>query len=558
MSTAAASAQLPNARPLPEAPLGVLPPDGITREEAAAELWRRQRARGSLLEYARSIDIPGAPLRSDDEDSELFKPVELALAAHHALMLRWIEATLATPMGRLMLFMPPGSAKSTYSSVVAPVHQLSRVPGYRIIQAGYAAKIAWKQSRKARALVKQPRQLAIWEDRPMLESATRAADHWGLTNGSEYSAFGIQAGITGNRANAFIGDDLIAGREEADSDVIRDKTFDEFTDSATTRLMPGGSIILCNTRWHEDDVCGRLLPEGYAGQSGRILGRDGQWWQVINLPAKCEYPDDPLGRQIGEYIWPEWFPTSHWAQWEHNPRAARTWSALFQQRPTAGEGLEFKREWFKWYDPDVTPGQPGGPPERLRTYGASDEATKEDKGDYTEHGVVGIDQMNGLWFLDWWFGQKTTDVTVNAFVDLVARHHPMRWWNEGGPIDNALAPAKIRAMRENHPPVYVHIEPLPSIKNKVLKAASFQARAAAGLVHLPLKREWAKRLVDQLCAFPGGKYDDAVDVCGLIGRGIDAMMAPHRQTHEERKVIKPFTGAWVECDDSPILTPRYN
>lgn len=541
-----------------QAPLAPLAGPEITREAAATELWRRQRARGSLLEYARAIDIPGAPVRADDDENERFKPIETALARHHVVMLREIERCMATPNGRLMMFFPPGSAKSTYASVVAPVHRLSMVAGYRIILASYAAKIAWKQSRKARALVKQDRQRAIWEDRPELSSDKRGADEWNLTNGSEFMAAGITAGITGNRANGIIIDDPIAGREAADSQVIRDKTYEEYVDSVTTRLLPGGWQIFCNTRWSEDDPCGRILPEDYAGQSGRILCRDGQWWTVLNVPAKCEHEDDPVGRKIGEYLWPEWFPKDHWAQWEHNPRAARTWSALFQQRPTAGEGLEFKREWFKWYDPDVTPGEPGGRPANLRTYGASDYATKEDKGDYTEHGVIGVDESMNFWFLDWWFGQKTTDYSIEAWVDLVARHKPMRWWNEGGPIDNAIAPALGRAMRERVPPVYTTLDALPSIKNKAIKLGSFQARAATGRVYLPLKRPWATRLVDQLCAFPAGKYDDAADVAGLLGRGVDVMMSPHVSRQELRRIIRPFTAEWLEMGlESTIVKPRY-
>jgi predicted phage terminase large subunit-like protein len=333
-------------------------------------------------------------------------------------------------------------------------------------------------------------------------------------------------------------------------------------ESATTRGKPGAWIGMIQTRWNEDDICGRILPEDYSGQSGRILCRDGQYWEVVNIPAKAEHADDPLGREPGQYLWPEWFPPEHWAQWEQNPRAARTWSALFQQRPTAGEGLEFKREWFKWYDPDVTPGEINGRPKNLTLYGATDMATKEDKGDFTEHGVMGMDSQDkgaNFWFIDWWYGQKTTDVGINNAVALISKHHPRRWWDEGGPIDNAIGPAFQRAMREAEPPVYVKVKPLPSIKNKAIKLASFQARAAQGKVYLPLRRPWATRLVDQLCAFPAGKYDDACDVCGLLGRGVDDMMAAHDDVTSPRKQgLKPFTAAWLESEDDDMkFVPRY-
>lgn len=534
----------------------------LTPQQAAIEMVRRIRSRTSLVEYARSVDIPGAPANPDPE-TEHFKPVETSLALHHRVMLEAIQRAVERPMGRLMILAPPGSAKSSYASVVTPAWLLSRTPGYRVIIASYNTKIAAKQSRKARALCRDPAHVAIWKDRPILAPDQKAVDQWALSNNSEFMAAGMLAGITGNRANGILIDDPIKGREEADSQVIRDKVYDEYIDSVTTRLLPGGWTILINTRWTEDDLCGRILPEGYAGESGRILCRDGQWWEVLNMPAKAEHATDPLGRAPGEYIWPEWFPREHWAQWENNPRAARTWAALFQQRPTAGEGIEFKREWFKWYDPDETPGAPGARPVALTVYGASDYATKEDKGDFTEHGIVGLDAQDkgaNLYFLDWWYGQKTTDISIANAVALVARWAPRRWWNEGGPIDNAISPALKRAMREAEPaPVHVTIKPLPSIKNKAVKLNSFQARAAAGKVYLPLRRPWATRLVDQLCAFPAGKYDDAADVCGLIGRGIDDMMAPHEPGVVERKQLIPFTAEWLEYNDhAEPIKPRYS
>lgn len=546
----------------PETPKDFVPPMDFGRpllspRDAAIELLRRRRARNSLEEFARAIDIPGAPVGADDA-TEVFRPIELALAQHHRLMCAAIERTMLTPGGRLIMQAPPGSAKSTYTSVLAPVWALSRTPNTRIILASYAANIAWKQSRKARSLCRSPKQVSIWPDRPYLAADQRAVPQWALTNGSEFMAAGILAGITGNRANGVIGDDMLSGREAADSEIIRQKTFDEFNDSLLTRLLPGGWVILMHTRWHEDDPIGRLLPEDYAGQSGEILCRDGQTWTVLNMPAKAEHEDDPLGRAPGEYLWPEWFPEKHWAQWENNPGAARTWSALFQQRPTAGDGLEFRREWFKWYDPDIEPGKPGGRPALLSHYGASDYATKDDKGDFTEHGVVGIDQVLDWWIVDWWYGQKTTDVSISAWIEMLYRNRPRIWANEGGAIDNAIRPSLDSAMRSAIPPIYTQLEAMPSVKSKVLKAASFQARVAQGKVHLPLKRAWATRLVDQLCAFPAGRYDDAVDVCGLLGRLIDSMMAPYQPAiHERRRGIKPFTAEWLEATEEEPMQARY-
>lgn len=521
----------------------------ISIEQAAAELLRRERSQQSLAEYARSIDVPGAPANADPEN-EQFRPVETSLAAHHLLFLRKAQECIEKRNGRLMVFCPPGSAKSSYLSVVTPSWCMAKWPGYRVIIASYASDIAEKHSRRARSLCRQEAHVSIWPDQPELKNDQRSVREWALSNGSEFMSAGIQAGITGNRADLLIIDDPVKNREDADSETIQKKTAEEFRDSANSRLKPGASVILIQTRWNENDLAGSLLPEDYKGESGPVLCRDGLVWEIINLPAECERTDDPLGRQLGEFLWPEWFDADHWNMRKNDPQGQRTWASLYQQRPTAGDGIEFKREWFKWYDEGELPAQ-------LTLYAASDYAVKQDKGDFTEHSVWGIDPVGDLWAIDWWYGQKTTDITIAQFVMMVKKHKRiMKWWHEGGPIGEAITPAMNKALREAK--TYVVLEPMPSIQNKAVKLASFQARAATGTVHLPKHRPWAQRAVDQLCAFPAGRYDDAADTCGLIGRGIDAMANPHIPSARPRPQLVPFTAAWLEYQEPDDRhKPRY-
>ena len=528
----------------------------LTVEQAAAELLRRERSQQSLAEYARSIDIPGAPA-SADPDNEQFRPVETSLAAHHLLFLRKAQECIERKNGRLMVFCPPGSAKSSYLSVVTPAWCMAKWPGYRVIIASYASDIAEKHSRKARNLCRQEAHVSIWPDQPELKNDQRSVGEWALSNGSEFMAAGLQAGITGNRADLLIIDDPVKNREDADSPTIQKKTSEEYRDSATSRLKPGASVILIQTRWNENDLAGGLLPEDYKGQSGPVLCRDGLVWEVVNLPAECEQTDDPLGRALGEFLWPEWFDQQHWDIRKNDPQGQRTWASLYQQRPTAGDGIEFKREWFKWYDENAEPGTPGGLPKQLTLYAASDYATKQDKGDFTEHSVWGIDAIGDLWAVDWWFGQKTTDITIAQFVMMVKKHRKiMKWWHEGGPIGEAITPAMNKALREAK--VYVVLEPMPSIQNKAVKLASFQARAATGTVHWPKGKPWANRAVEQLLGFPAARHDDAADNCGLIGRGIDAMANPHIPSARPRPQLVPFTAAWLEYQEPDERNkPRY-
>lgn len=342
----------------------------ISAAAAALELDRRDRAALSLCEYSQAISIPGVPIFGEGETDELdgvedgqqkiitkadvqFTPIEERIALHHYVMMMFIQDVIETPRGRGMVFAPPGSAKSTYGSVVAPSWAMGRKSNQQIILGSYATGIACKQSRKVRAIVKEQMYSSIWKTNPQLLDDQRAIDDWQLTNGSGMMAAGLLAGITGNRADGFVIDDPIANREQADSSTIREKIYQEYIDTVMTRAKPKMWCLLIQTRWHEDDLAGAILPANYEGESGRIHCRDGQYWNVLCIPAKAERDDDPLGRKKGEYLWPEWFPRDHWRTWEDNPRAARTWGALYQQRPAPLSGIHFNREMFKLYDPDL-------------------------------------------------------------------------------------------------------------------------------------------------------------------------------------------------------------
>lgn len=530
--------------------------------QIGGEILRRQRARAGLMEYSQAIEIPGAPVKADDTD-EIYKPIETRVASVHQIMMAAIQRTMLKPNGRLQLFVPPGCAKSTYADVVGATWAMGKWPGHRIILASYASNLAEKHSRKARSVCRQKAYSTIWNERPQLLADQRAADQWSLTNGSEFMAAGLLAGITGNRANGVIIDDPVANREQADSATIREKIYSEYIDTALTRLLPGGYVILIMTRWHEEDLAGSILPENYYGESGMIQCRDGQEWEVLCMPAKCEREDDPLGRKIGEYIWPEWFPATHFATWENNPRARRTWAALYQQRPALDTGLHFSREQFKFYDPDLRPGtktpddeQPARP-EALRMYMASDYATLDNEGDFTEHGVAGMDEHGNIWLTDWFSAQCNTEKGIEAYIAMLRKHKPiMKAWNEGSLIDKAIGPAIRRRMRETQ--CFTVCETLPSLTDKAARLQSFHARASAGTVYLPAKRQWAEDVLNQLIKFPAGKYDDKADVCGLLGRGIDAMMDARPLTLTPKPLLVPFSGAWLESgDDEAKKKVRY-
>ena len=332
----------------------------LAPQQAAQELLRRRRARASLVEYSQAIDIPGIPMLDGPElenpievEPTAYKPVEQRVAIHHLLMMQTIQRCIEKPRGRTMVFAPPGSAKSTYGAVLGPAWAMGKYPGFQVILGSYATSIAVKQSRKVRAICRNPQNTSIWSEKPTLMEDQRAVDDWQLTNGSSMMAAGLLAGITGNRCDLLVLDDPVANREQADSPTLREKTYNEYIDTAMTRAKPRMSVLIIQTRWHEEDLAGSILPIEYSGESGLIDCRDGQQWEVLSIPAEAEREDDPLGRKPGEFLWPEWFPKEHWSTWRDNPRAARTWAALYQQRPAPFTGVHFDRSMFKMFSLDL-------------------------------------------------------------------------------------------------------------------------------------------------------------------------------------------------------------
>jgi hypothetical protein len=335
----------------------------VAPQHAAAELLRRQRSRNSLVEFSQAVEIPGIPqldgpdpVNNEDFDElkpVTYSPVETRVAVHHALMMDAIQRCILTPRGRTMIFAPPGSAKSTYGAVLGPAWAMGKFENFQVILGSYATTIAAKQSRKVRAITRNPQYTSIWPSKPTLADDQRAVDDWQLSNGSSMMAAGLLAGITGNRCDLLVLDDPVANREQADSPTIREKTYNEYIDTAMTRAKPKMSVLIIQTRWHEEDLSGSILPIDYSGESGQIKCRDGQIWEVLCIPAEAEREDDVLGRKPGEFLWPEWFPREHWGTWRDNPRAARTWSALYQQRPAPFTGVHFNREMFRYFDPDL-------------------------------------------------------------------------------------------------------------------------------------------------------------------------------------------------------------
>lgn len=428
---------------------------------------------------------------------------------------------------RLMGLLPPGSGKSIYSSVIFPTHYMGRFKKRSLIVASYGSDLPRKFGRRARSIIQQPIYRRVFG--VGLSADSTAADEFALTNGSEWMAAGILTGITGNRADGVIWDDLIKGREQADSETIRNKTWDAYVDDLMTRKKPHAFEVAINTRWHEDDPAGRILPEKYNGESGWLHCRDGNDWFVVCLPAICERQDDILGRKVGDRLWPEWFTEDHFNTFKRNPR---TWSALFQQRPAPEDGDYFKAEWIKPTDLSKWPAK-----DQLRIYGASDYAVSEGHGDYTVHVVVGVDHESNIYLLDLWRKQSSPDKWVESFCDLVEKWRPMGWAEEKGQITSSVGPLLRKRLMERQ--LYIARAPFPTREDKSVRAQSIRGRMAMMGLHVPAGALWLSDLKSELMVFPNGHHDDQVDALGLIGQILDKMIsaAPPPKPPEKPKIF---------------------
>lgn len=484
--------------------------DGITRAAAARELLDRRQSRESLIAFTRYT-------KPDFEDGP-----------HHRLIAEKLEAAERGEIRRLIIEAPPRHTKSELASRRFPAWFIGRNPRRQIITSTYASEFAQDFGREVRGIVGGEDFARVFPG-VGLAGDSAARGRWHTTAGGVYVAVGVGGPITGRGAHLALIDDPVKNRQDAESEVIRESVWKWYTSTLRTRLMPGGVIVLVLTRWHEDDLAGRLLEAAKHG---------GEQWDVVCLPAVAE-ANDPLGRQPGEALWPAWYPREELDRIK-SAVGSRDWSSLYQQNPVPETGGQFERGWFKWYDPEELP-------PRLNLYGASDYAVTEKGGDWTEHGVAGADEGGHLWLRDWWSGQEAPDVTIEAKLDLAHQWRTLEWFGEKGVIEKAIGPATNRAMQDRAKagkPSWTAMTYLPTTGDKVARVASFRARAQAGAVHLPRGKRWAEELVDQLCAFPAGRHDDKVDVCGLFGRALDAMADAQPAKPERPKPPEPFTDAW--------------
>ncbi|SDM20278.1 terminase large subunit domain-containing protein [Halarsenatibacter silvermanii] len=238
-------------------------------------------------------------------------------ADHLEYMCEKLEAVERGEIDKLMIFMPPRHGKSEVASKKFPAWYLGRHPDREIILTSYAADLAYDFSRIARN--------TLWEQGlnifgKELASDSKAVKKWNIEGyRGGLAAAGVGGPITGRGADVAIIDDPVKNWEEAASEVYREKVWNWYQTVLRTRLSPGGAIVLIMTRWHEDDLAGRLLE------------REAKKWEIINFPAIAE-EKDILGREIGEVLWPDRYPQESIMDIK-GTMLDRLFASLYQQKP---------------------------------------------------------------------------------------------------------------------------------------------------------------------------------------------------------------------------------
>lgn len=467
----------------------------IDRASAAKELLARRKARGSLLDFTQYT-------------KPTFQPGQ-----HHAIIADALDRVERGECKRLMIFAPPRHTKSELASRRFPAYYLGRHPDRQIITSTYASEFAQDFGRDVREIVQDDTYRRLFDVSLAPDSTSRG--RWHTDKGGVYFAVGVGGPITGRGAHLALIDDPVKNRQDAESETIRESVWHWYTSTLRTRLMPGGAIVLICTRWHEDDLAGRLLEAAKA---------DGEPWDIVSLPAmRMEGGQEAA-------LWPEWYPMEELNRIK-GAIGPRDWLSLYQQTPTVESGTFFKREWFQHY---------ATRPEHMTIYMSGDFAVTDGDGDFTELAVWGVDPQDNVYCLDWWSGQASTDVWVKAMVGMAREWKPIWFIGETGVIRRAVEPLLRKEMD-----IQRHAFALEWLSggDKAANARSFQGLCSMRKVHFPNKA-WAERVIDQLLRFPAGKYDDAVDTCGLFGRFIDKTW----KASVPQKKVDPFS-SW----DAPPL-----
>jgi predicted phage terminase large subunit-like protein len=398
----------------------------------------------------------------------------------HQLMIERVEDLLSGKIKKLAIITPPRHGKTTLGNVVAPAFALGRNPAETVITVSYGSELSEGFGRRVRNILSDP---AFHEVFPacQLSADSAAAYRFTTTLGGEYSAVGRGGPVTGRGASLLVLDDLIKDSSEANSDTVCRSIVEWLQHVAFTRLTPNGRVLAIATRWSERDPMGWILQQ--------------QGWTVLHLPALAESANDPLGREIGEALWPSHYPVEALdaIRVDVGPRVFQT---LYQGNVSASQGTIFKRDWFRHYQQL--------PESFSRVVQSWDTSYKTGEANDYSVGATFGETKNGFYLLALYrakveFPELKRQVALQADV-----WHPSEIYVE----DKASGQSLIQEIKTS---TNVPVIAVKSDRDKETRAAATTGYFESGRVFFPESAAWLADLEDELASFPGGLHDDCVD-----------------------------------------------
>lgn len=476
-------------------------------------LQERMHALNSLqgyLEWMRPELLP-------DFDKEPMK--------HHRLFMKVIEDVAFGRSERDAISVPPGAAKSLWFSIIGPTWMFARDPTEKHLCISASEAIAEDFSRRRRQILKSER----WQ---LLASTSLLPDaqslgFQGVKEGGGIYTFGAGSTIQSIRADHLWPDDLVTGLEQAGNMGQLDKLWNWYLAEARTRLRKDGTETMVATRWALYDPIGRALK----------LTADGhENWRYLRIPMICDSEDDPLGREIGEQLWPEWYTEQKVKDAQRNPVI---WNTLYQQRPAADE--------FGWVPAECIHIE-DTPPERLTYYIGIDISLGVADGDFVVFAVVGVDEDKNFWLVDMYRKKVDPKVSSDEFLKLCKQYNPKYCWVED---DNASKVWRLLVMERSFgrtPPLLIS-----KMKNrdKEDRAAPLRVLFIENRVRI-LNRAWTQLALAELAEFPGGTHDDIIDAFGVVAKETRHITAPKVPKEEK---IPPIVGN-IQLKDGMYYTTK--
>lgn len=494
---------------------------------------KSQLARETLLDFTEfTMPDPLAPhdvSRSRYKAQKVHREVAKALTAFIKGLLTNADGTVCN---QLIFCMPPRHGKTQLSTKSLSAWVSGLFPNWDIGVASYSDTMAEDMGADTRAIMLSPQFRQAFPTHKLRRGGSSKSNIQ-TDQGGRMVFVGRGGALTGRGMHLGIGDDLFKDHEEARSQAVRDAAWNWFTKVFMTRRMGRKLVILTMTRWHSDDIIGRITDP----ENPNYNAIEAKRWKIIRLPAIAE-DDDPLGRPEGEPLWPAEYGLDFLqSQQRLDPLG---FAALYQQRPTVADGVLFRRENIQRYKPSDLP-------DNLRFYAASDHAvgTKQ-RNDPSCFGKVGVDVQDNIWLTDLFWKRVPTDQAVEAMLVMGGGNMaPLIWWAERGHISQSIGPFLYKRMLETQ--TYINVREMTPKDDKETRAQSIAARVAMGKLYIPEGPLYDKA-VEEMLAFPNGTHDDFVDMLSLIGLGLGSQFAASKPA-KAKKEPKFGTLAWVKQHD---------